>query len=308
MWIALTLLAAFMQSWRNAFQSELSQQVKVSGVTLARFIWAGPIAAIYLFSLYQFQPSDIPSFSHQFYAFVIGASLMQILATGLMVKLFQLKNFAVGAGLAKSEALVAAILGVLFFGTSLSLLGWVGVIVGSVAVMLLSTQRGVKRLSVNTILLGIGSGVAFAFTSLWVREASLLLIAQPNLAGGISITDTALTDIPFTHRAAWVLLSVISLQTLILVTYLAIKDRLTLQALWQRPRLTILISICSCIASIGWFSAMSLQEVPYVKTLGQIEVFFTMLISVFWLKQKVKINEVLGLILIAVAAILVMWT
>ena len=298
MWIALTILAAFMQSWRNAFQSELSQQVKVSGVTLARFIWAGPIAALYLFSLYQFQPSDIPSFSHQFYAFVIGASLMQILATGLMVKLFQLKNFAVGAGLAKSEALVAAILGVVFFGTSLSLLGWVGVIVGAVAVMLLSTQKGVRRLSLNTVVLGIGSGVAFAFTSLWVREASLLLMV-----------DSAVSSpIPFTHRAAWVLLSVISLQTLILVTYLGIKDRLTLHALWQRPRLTILISICSCIASIGWFSAMSLQEVPYVKTLGQIEVFFTMLISVFWLKQKVKINEVLGLVLIAVAAILVMWT
>ncbi|WP_153912774.1 DMT family transporter [Shewanella sp. TC10] len=296
MWIALTILAAFMQSWRNAFQSELSQQVKVSGVTLARFIWAGPIAALYLFSLYQFQPSDIPSFSHQFYAFVIGASLMQILATGLMVKLFQLKNFAVGAGFAKSEALVAAILGVVFFGTSLSLLGWVGVIVGAVAVMLLSTQKGVRRLSLNTVVLGIGSGVAFAFTSLWVREASLLLMV-----------DSAVS-IPFTHRAAWVLLSVISLQTLILVTYLGIKDRLTLHALWQRPRLTILISICSCIASIGWFSAMSLQEVPYVKTLGQIEVFFTMLISVFWLKQKVKINEVLGLVLIAVAAILVMWT
>ncbi|MDO6609834.1 DMT family transporter [Shewanella sp. 1_MG-2023] len=298
MWIALTILAAFMQSWRNAFQSELSQQVKVSGVTLARFIWAGPIAAVYLISLYQLQPSAIPTFSYPFYLFVIGASLMQILATGLMVKLFQLKNFAVGAGLAKSEALVAAILGVLFFGTSLSLLGWLGVIIGAVAVMLLSTQKGVKRLSLNTIILGISSGIAFAFTSLWVREASLLLMVDSAVSA----------PIPFTHRAAWVLLSVIGLQTIILVTYLAMKDRLTLLALWQRPRLTILISVCSCIASIGWFSAMSLQAVPYVKTLGQIEVFFTMLISVFWLKQKIKVNEVLGLVLIAVAAILVMWT
>ncbi|WP_076541267.1 DMT family transporter [Shewanella sp. UCD-KL21] len=298
MWIALTILAAFMQSWRNAFQSELSQHVKVSGVTLARFIWAGPIAAIYLLSLYQLQPSSIPTFGYQFYGFVMGAALMQILATGLMVKLFQLKNFAVGAGLAKSEALVAAILGVLFFGTSLSLLGWLGVIIGAVAVMLLSTQRGVKRLSLNTIVIGIGSGVAFAFTSLWVREASLLLITDPSLSD----------PIPFTHRAAWVLVSVIGLQTLILVSYLGLKDRMTLLALWQRPKLTLLISVCSCIASIGWFSAMSLQAVPYVKTLGQIEVFFTLLISAFWLKQKIKINEFLGFILIAVAAILVMWS
>ena len=52
MWIAFTVLAAFMQAWRNAFQSQLSQEVNIAGVTLARFIWAGPIALFYLFSLY----------------------------------------------------------------------------------------------------------------------------------------------------------------------------------------------------------------------------------------------------------------
>ncbi|CAH8185566.1 hypothetical protein VAE151_530020 [Vibrio aestuarianus] len=52
---------------------------------------------------------------------------------------------------------------------------------------------------------------------------------------------------------------------------------------------------------------MSLQAVPYVKTLGQIEIFFTMLISVFWLKQKIKIKDGFGLMFVALAAILVMW-
>ena len=53
---------------------------------------------------------------------------------------------------------------------------------------------------------------------------------------------------------------------------------------------------------------MSLQAVSYVKTLGQIEVFFMMLISSLWLKQKMKKNDMLGLVLIALAAILVMWS
>ncbi|HCE50772.1 MAG TPA: multidrug transporter, partial [Shewanella baltica] len=30
MWILLTLLAAFMQAWRNAFQSQLSKEVSVA--------------------------------------------------------------------------------------------------------------------------------------------------------------------------------------------------------------------------------------------------------------------------------------
>ena len=289
MWIAFTVLAAFMQAWRNAFQSQLSQEVNIAGVTLARFIWAGPIALFYLFSLYQWQASEIPNFNFAFCEFVIGASLMQILATGLMVKLFKMQNFAVGAGLAKSEALVAAILGVLFFGTQLTLLGWLGVVIGGIAIMLLSAKQGFKQLSIKTVLLGLACGSAFALTSLWVREASLQL------------------DAPFPHGAAWVLLAVISLQTLLLVGYLLVYDKLTLTDLFKRPKLTLLISITSCIGSIGWFTAMSLQAVPYVKTLGQIEVFFMMLIASFWLKQKVKVNDMLGLLLIAVAAILVMW-
>ncbi|MDR9764741.1 DMT family transporter [Shewanella baltica] len=289
MWILLTLLAAFMQAWRNAFQSQLSKEVSVAGVTLARFIWAGPIAAVYLVGLYLWQDVGVPDFSGRFIGFILGASAMQILATGLMVKLFKLQNFAIGAGLAKSEAVVAAILGTVFFGTHLSPLGWSGVLLGGVAIFLMSAKQGLRSLSLNTALIGLACGTSFALTSLWVREASLCL------------------NIGFPHSAAWVLLFVISLQTLVLVSYLSLKDKSTLTALWQRPKLTLLTSTASCLGSIGWFSAMSLQAVPYVKTLGQVEVFFMILIATFWLKEKVKIKDMLGLILIAIAAILVMW-
>lgn len=279
-----------MQAWRNAFASQLSQEVKVAGVTLARFLWAGPIAAAYLFLLYLWQPVAMPQISSPFVLYVLGASTMQIFATALMVKLFKLKNYAVGAGLAKSEAIVAAILGVLFFGTQLSFLGWIGVMIGGIAVFMLSSPKGFKELSGETALIGLLCGSAFALTSLWIREASLVL------------------DLPFPHKAAWVLLCVITVQTTALLTYLLATDKHTLKALLDRPKLTVLTSTTSCLGSIGWFSAMSLQTVPYVKTLGQIEVFFTMLIAMFWLKQKVKIKELLSLVLIALASILVMWS
>ena len=289
-WIFFTFLAAFMQSWRNAFQSRLAGDVKTAGVTLARFIWASPLAALYLITLYHIEPVELPSFNHTFIGFIVGAAVMQILATALMVKLFKFNNYAVGAGLAKSEALVAAVLGMLFFGTHLNVLGWIGVLLGGIGVFMLSAQGGFRQLSLPTILLGLGSGSAFALTSLWVREASLAL------------------GLPFPHSAAWVLLLVISLQTLLLVGYLFARDINTLKALWSKPKLTLLTSISSCIGSMGWFSAMSLQAVPYVKTLGQVEIFFTMLISIFWLRQRVRIKDGLGLVLVALAAVLVMWT
>ena len=289
-WIFFTFLAASMQAWRNAFQSQLSRDVNIAGVTLARFIWATPIAIVYLVGLYLWQPVGLPFITLKFSAYVLGASAMQIIATALMVKLFKMKNFAVGAGLAKSEALVAAMLGVLFFGTHLSSLGWIGVMIGGIAVFMMSSKQGFKQLSLSTVLLGLACGTAFALTSLWVREASLSL------------------DLPFPHRAAWVLLFVVAIQTTVLLIYSYAVDKNTIDGLLQRPKLTLLTSATSCLGSIGWFSAMSLQAVPYVKTLGQIEVFFTLLIATFWLKDKVKIKDMMGLLLIALAAMLVMWS
>jgi len=289
MWIYFTLLAASMQAWRNAFQSRLSQDVNVIGVTLARFIWAGPLAALYLVGLYQWQDAPMITPNNALIAYIVGASLMQIIATALMVKLFQLNNFAIGAGLAKSEALVAALIATFFLGSTLSILGWFGIAIGGVAVFLMSAKNGMRGLSIKTLSIGLASGTCFALTSLWVREASLTL------------------DLPILHRAAWVLLSVILLQTVILLSYLIIRDRKTLLTLFRHSKLTVLISVTSCLGSVGWFTAMAYQEVPYVKTLGQIEVFFMMLVSFFWLKQTVKFKDTLALLLIAVAAIMVMW-
>ena len=288
-WILFTLLAAFSQSWRNAFQSRLSKEMNVTGVTLSRFLWAGPLAAFYLLALYSYSPVSIPTFTAYSYLYIIGASIMQIVATGLMVVLFKQKNFAIGAGLAKSEAPVAAFLGVLFFGTSLSLLGWAGVAVGAIAVFMLSCPDGIRSISLKTALIGLACSTCFALTSLWVREASLTI------------------DLPFPHRAAWVLLLVICLQTILLVGYLLAKDRKTLKAMFTKPKLVVMTSIASFIGSLGWFSAMSLQTVPLVKTLGQVEVFFTMLISLFWLKEGIKRKDMFALLLIAIAAVLVMW-
>lgn len=288
-WILFTVLAAFSQSWRNAFQSKLSKELNVTGVTLARFLWASPLALIYLVALYQWRPTDLPSISSESVLYILGASIMQIVATALMVVLFKQKNFAIGAGLAKSEAPVSAFLGVLFFGTSLSLLGWVGVLIGGVAVLILSCPQGFRSISLSTALLGLACSTAFALTSLWIRESSLSL------------------HLPFPHRAAWVLFLVISIQTIMLVAYLLIRDRNTLRQMLTKPKLVVMTSVASFLGSFGWFSAMSLQAVPYVKTLGQIEVFFTMLISYFWLKEGIKRKDIGALLMVAIAAILVMW-
>lgn len=288
-WILFTLLAATMQTFRNALQSKLSGHVNTSGVTLARFLFASPIVVVYLLFLYFIVPQAIPEFNLTFVRYVVLASILQIVATALMVTLFKQKNFAVGAGLAKSEALVAAVLGTLFFGSALTFLGWIGILIGAAAVFVLSGLNLRGNLSVKTVLIGLASGSSFALTSLYIREASLAL------------------NIGFPHGAAWVLLWVLLLQTVLLSIYIWFCSRETFAQLFQYKGTAFAISLTSCFGSIGWFTAMSLQYVAYVKTLGQIEVLLTILLSVFWLKQPIKKHEFVGLILISIAAVMVMW-
>ena len=284
-------MAAFMQAWRNAFQKQLSTTVDVYGVTLARFIFALPLALIYISCLYHFQPvTDSVHFNLRFAIYVLIAALSQIAATALMVQLFKQKNYAIGVGLAKSEAGLAAIIAVVFLSDHLSLLGWFGVAVRGFAVFLMSKGRDFSDFSVQTLCIGIGSGLCFAITSLLVREASL-----------------ELDNLPFIHRAAWVLLMVIGTQCFLLLMYLGIFRRATLWAMWQRIGLTFRVSLCSFLASLGWFSAMSMQSVPIVKTLGQVEIIFSMLISAYFFKEKLARAEHLGIVLVVIAAFLVIW-
>ena len=288
-WLIFTLMAAFMQAWRNAFQKQLSSTVDVYGVTLARFLFGFPFAFIYLILLYQQQPiTESVHFSMHFWGYIIVAACSQILATVLMVQLFKQKNYAIGVGLAKSEAILTALIAVIFLHEYLSPLGWCGVLLGAVAVFLLSKGQQKSNFSFSTLTIGIGSGLCFAITSLLVREASLELSA-----------------LPFLHRAAWVLFWVIGFQCISMLLYLGLLSRSTLSAMWHRIGLTFKVSVCSFLASLGWFSAMSMQTVALVKTLGQVEILFSLLISVFFFKEKLARTDHIGLLVVMIAAILV---
>ncbi len=147
----------------------------------------------------------------------------------------------------------------------------------------------IRNFSWQTLLIGLGSGLSFALTSLWVREASLTLASDYLLSAG------------------WVLFAVISLEAVMLLLYLAIVQRETLLKLWQRPKLTIATSIFSFLGSFGWFNAMSLKDVAFVKTVGQIEVVLMLMVSYFIFKERLKPQDLLGLVLVVIAGVLVVW-
>jgi drug/metabolite transporter (DMT)-like permease len=63
-------------------------------------------------------------------------------------------------------------------------------------------------------------------------------------------------------------------------------------------RLASLVGLTGMLGSVGWFTAMTLQNAAYVRALGQIELVFTFVASYFYFKEKTNRIEAMGISLI----------
>ena len=63
--------------------------------------------------------------------------------------------------------------------------------------------------------------------------------------------------------------------------------------------------VTSALGSIGWFTALTIQRVTYVKALAQIEFIFALLVSYFIFGEKSSKIEILGMVLV-VSGILIL--
>ena len=70
-------------------------------------------------------------------------------------------------------------------------------------------------------------------------------------------------------------------------------------------RIPVIVGLTSILGSIGWFTAMTMQNPALVKTVGQIEIVFTVLISYLVFKERSTWLELLGMGLI-VGSILIL--
>ena len=67
---------------------------------------------------------------------------------------------------------------------------------------------------------------------------------------------------------------------------------------------SLFVGITSAIGSIGWFTAMAMQNASYVKAVGQVEVIFTVLISTLYFRERITAMEYAGIATIVVAVLM----
>jgi drug/metabolite transporter (DMT)-like permease len=286
-WVWLTLFAAIMQSVRTAGQKSLACSVSPMAATLVRYLFGLPFALLYLALVAVFAVDDVATeldFSRRFFVFASAAAVLQIIGTASLVVVLTRRNFAVGTAYAKTEAILTATLGALLFNEALNAGAWISVIVGVVGVMLTSmanSRPGSIRQALDVSMFpGLLAGLCFALTSLLLREASLSL-------QGLAVLTAAVT-----------LVFMVSLQTLLSLIWVGITAPGQFALIRQRLQVSTFVGLTSVLGSIGWFTAMTLQNAAYVKALGQIEFIIALLITGRVFRESINRRELLGMSLI----------
>lgn len=296
LWIPVTIAAALFQNLRTALQKHLTGRLSTYGATLTRFLYGLPLAIAYLLLLRYGLGLEPPPSSLVFGLWVLLGSVSQILATAALLACFKRRNFAVGTALSKSEVVQAALFGLLFLGERLSWLGVAAIATGTAGVMLIAVDKGrlglrglLAGLGGTAALLGLASGGLFAISAVAFRAAAL---------------ETGHES--FLMAAGWTLLASVLLQSLLLAAWLYFREPGQLTAVFATWRLSSLVGITGVLGSACWFTAMTIQQVAYVRTLGMIELVFTFLVSVLVFRERPSARETLGIALLVAGILLVL--
>jgi len=92
---------------------------------------------------------------------------------------------------------------------------------------------------------------------------------------------------------------VLVIQTTVMSVYVLIRARDQITAMGPNWRGCLFVGITSVIGSAGWFTAMTLERAAYVKALGQVELLFTLALSVLFFKERSTPKELAGMALVA---------
>ena len=290
-WIPITIFAAFSQNLRSIYQKKLQKNISNISSTYTRFLFGLPFVFIYFLFLYNYSNTTflVSNINLQFIFYCLIGGISQIIATFLLLKIFMTNNFSVATAYSKTEPIQAAFFGFILLSDPISFIGFIGILIGLIGIMITSIKK--VNLSINffnlSVFYGLLSGSLFGLAAVLFRGAS-----------------HSLFSIDYILTSSFTLLIAIGIQTLILTIYILIKDIKQFYLLYLNWKDSLIVGFFGAFASICWFYAMSVQNVAYVRALGQIELIFTILASIFYFKEKIIKTEILG-ILITLTGILI---
>ena len=286
-WIYFAVAAAFFQNIRSAIQKNLLREMDILASSYVRFLYALPICIFISLLLYGATGVEVPNANFQFIRFCILGGTAQVLATVLLIFLFTLKKFAVGGAFKKTEALISVGIGFLILQDTVSLYGLFAILTGILGILMISKTKLEEDFINMGSLVGLLCGLMFSFSAVFYRGATL-----------------ALDFGEFYLRAIVTLNYVLLYQTLFFGTILFFYKRAVLFSAMLCWRTGWLAGLAGMLASFGWFSAMNLVHVSYVKAVGQIELLFAIGAGFIFFKETLSLKEFFGIFLISLSIVL----
>lgn len=287
-WIPIAIGAAFFQNLRSALQKHLKGKLSNNGAAYARFLYALPFALIYVWLLNSLGGKPLPEVSLKFIWFCLLGSVAQIVFTALLLWMFSFRSFAVGTTFSKLEVFTVALIGAIVLGDTLNMAAVLAIAISTAGVVALS--MGQSGLQVNSLLKNIGSR-----DTLTGIACSLFLGASVVFFRGAALSlehnDTVMA-------AGFTLMIALIMQTILMGIWIGLREPGQWRNIITEWRWASIVGITGVLASIGWFTAFTLQNASYVRAVGQIELIFTFLFSVFVFKEKVTRLESLGILLV----------
>ncbi|HVC11084.1 MAG TPA: DMT family transporter [Burkholderiales bacterium] len=294
LWIPITVCAAFAQTLRNAVQRHLTAELGTLGATLVRFLYGLPFAALWLYGVHAAGGFALPAPNAVFAGWVLLASLCQIAATAFLLRAMAERNFALGIAYSKTEIIQVAVFALLFLGDPVSAGTALAIALGTLGVLLLSPadpEHPLRALmmgwTTRPALLGLASGTGFALAAVGYRGASLALHA------------------PYAMAAASTLVGALLIQSVLLGGWLLARDAAAVARVLRAWRPASFAGFMGAAASAGWFTAMAVEPVAHVRTLGLIELPFAYVVSRRFFRERLKGLELAGMALLALGLVIV---
>ncbi len=298
LWMSITIGAALVQTLRNAAQRHLTRSLGTLGATLVRFVYGLPFAALWLWLVLHVTGQTLPAPTMAFWAWLLVSSLAQIAATALLLRVMTERNFALGVAYSKTEVIQIALFAFVFLSDPLSLPVALAIASGTIGVMLLSPADPLHPIRAlvtgwtsRTAILGVASGAAFELSAVGYHGAALTL-------------DGA----TFLVAAACTLVTAQMLQTIILGGWLVIRQPTVAKNVALAWRTSLFAGLMGATASGAWFTAFALEPVAHVRTLGLIELVFSLVVSQKVFRERFTRIELVGFVLLGAAVVIVsMW-
>lgn len=292
-WPPIVVLAAALQTARNAVQRGLLESAGPWGATLVRFLFGLPFALVWLAG-WALATRIAVHVGPRFLVACLIAAIAQTVATAALLVSMRRSGFAIGAAFSQAR-LPFAMIGGLAIGDWPAPLGLFGVTLATAGLFTLSWPEGVqpgngkategdsRKGDWSAAGFGLLSGGLFAMSANAVRAAGHTAAPSSTWLG-----------------AAATLACVQFLQTVGLTLWLMATDRAALRAAVMSWRRSIGAGFFGFAASACWFAAFGMAPAAAVNTVGVVEMPIAAWAGRRLFRERLTWRQILGAVMTGV--------